>query len=442
MGEPQGPRALARLGNDPAFALAGESVLLSRVRGERLEVRSLPLAPAGPGRVVFSFRAPPGARPAARLEASSQRVGLIVIALEAQRSRGQPFSGAPPGPWSALAPLRQHVDDRFHPAWHEVDGDTLFTSEVRADVGRVRVVVREGAGEPRTVDLPEGVLQTAFAGDFVAFAVAVPGQPADDEPRRLVVQNWRTRAQTATAVAREGIEHFDVRADGRAVISEDGGGLLALEGSSRWRRLTRDGVAPAFAGDRIVFVDPGSREGDQRLRIVEPGGRVRAFGVPTSRIDQFRTDGARVLWSANGCLLVADVAASAAAEPGPGACVRSELFLDDAGPSPALDRRRRVPLTLRCIAAAPPGCRGTLRLRLADDPSREAARPLRFRIPAGRSQRLAPRLTRLGYRAAIAEARAGLGGAALEVDAVAVDPAGRRSRLRDGYVIEVPRRLW
>jgi hypothetical protein len=95
-------------------------------------------------------------------------------------------------------------------------------------------------------------------------------------------------------------------------------------------------------------------------------------------------------------------------------------------------RDGRVPVTLRCVAAAPPGCRGTVRIDLVEgSPRGRDSSRVRFRIPAGRVHRLAPRLTRGGRRAAARD------GAAV-VTAVAVDPAGRRSVLADGYWIEVP----
>ncbi len=437
------PRALARVDETSAFALAGESALAARVRGRELEVRTLPLNGSGAGSAVFRFEAPEGAEPSPRLDASSERAGLVVTTEDdgSTLRAAQSFAGPATGPWEALTPLRELQPDEFFPSWHQVDGATLFTTELRGDLRKIRFIVREPNAAPREIELPPEVITTVFAGDLVAYAVPVKGQPSDDEPRRLVVRNWRTGAQRSTAVIRAGIEDIDLRPDGRVVLNEDGGGLIELRDGSTQRRLTRTGIAPAYVGDRIVFVRQAEREGDERMAVVEPDGRVRGIGVPTARIAGFDVDGSRVLWSGNGCLLVADVVAKAAAAPGPGPCPRSEIFLDDLGPSPVLDRSRRVPLTLRCIAAAPPGCRGTVRLRFADGLTGNASASLRFRILAGRSRRLAPRLTRRAYRAAIRESREGIGGAALVVHASAVDPAGRRSRLSDGYSIEVPRRL-
>jgi hypothetical protein len=110
---------------------------------------------------------------------------------------------------------------------------------------------------------------------------------------------------------------------------------------------------------------------------------------------------------------------------------RLRLFLGDEG-KPVLRRNRRVPLILRCVAAAPPGCRGTLRLSLYV-PSRGVTETVRFAIPAGQRRRL----TRAASAAALREDRHREDGVALNVRAMAVEPAGRRSVLADGVVVAV-----
>ena len=93
--------------------------------------------------------------------------------------------------------------------------------------------------------------------------------------------------------------------------------------------------------------------------MIEPGGRIRAFGVPTRNLEDVVTDATRVLWQANGCLLVAPVTEPAATAPGAGPCARAELELPGR-PNPKL--RRTLHVRLRCVAA-PGRCRGTLQLR-------------------------------------------------------------------------------
>ena len=113
--------------------------------------------------------------------------------------------------------------------------------------------------------------------------------------------------------------------------------------------------------------------------------------------------------------------------PAAGPCPRSELFFDDELGG-RLDRRGRVAVLLRCVAAASAGCRGTVRL-LDDVATRPVAAStvVRFRIPAGQRRSLMLRLTRRG-RASVTRN----GGALLTLSATAVDPAGRRTVLRDG----------
>ena len=155
--------------------------------------------------------------------------------------------------------------------------------------------------------------------------------------------------------------------------------------------LVSGGSTAAYAGDSLVY-DAG-----ERLRIVDANGRIRRLGVPTWTFGGFATDGSRVVWVANGCLLVDDASAPPAAAPGPGrVCAarspwpharRPDLYLADT-----------LPVTLRCVAA-PRACRGALRLTTGR-PARAIAisRRVRFSIPAGQTRRLHVPLTCRGYR--------------------------------------------
>ena len=82
--------------------------------------------------------------------------------------------------------------------------------------------------------------------------------------------------------------------------------------------------------------------------------------------------------------------------------------------------------------------RGSVRLRLlpAEASDLTATPRVRFAIPAGARRRLVLRVNRRAY--AIARQEAGDdSGAFFDVRATAVDPAGRRSRLSDGYGVNV-----
>ena len=142
-----------------------------------------------------------------------------------------------------------------------------------------------------------------------------------------MIRNWRTGAQVATAVLRGGIEAYDLRPDGGDVLSQEGAGVHVVRPGAAPRELTRRGTEARWAGEHIVF-----RAGDGRLRVIDPGGRARDFGAPSALIESFVTDDRRVLWGANGCLLVADVTARAARAPAPGPCPRSEVAMRDGQP--------------------------------------------------------------------------------------------------------------
>jgi hypothetical protein len=122
---------------------------------------------------------------------------------------------------------------------------------------------------------------------------------------------------------------------------------------------------------------------------------VRAFGTPTEEPGDFVTDERRVLWTANDCLLIADVTEPAARTPAAGPCPRSEVMIDDANANPNL--ARTLPVVVRCVAA-PTRCRGTLKVRLGLTRT-VLNRPTRYRIAAGERERLQVRLTERGYRA-------------------------------------------
>ncbi len=151
--------------------------------------------------------------------------------------------------------------------------------------------------------------------------------------------------------------------------------------------------------------------------IVEPGGRPRRFGPRTATFEDFDADERHGLWSAHGCLLVADLTARAADAPDPGVCRRAESEIDPRSVNLRVRANRTVVLRVRCIAA-PGACRGTLRVNARG----HAGPALRFSIPAGRRATLTPRLprTRRGF-------------INVRPRAVLVDPDGRRAIVARGY---------
>ena len=79
------------------------------------------------------------------------------------------------------------------------------------------------------------------------------------------------------------------------------------------------------------------------LRVIEPDGRTRPFGVPTEGLGGFTTDGPRVLWWANDCLLTADVSERTTDAIGPGVCPRSEVRFPGDPPTSRCGERCRCP---------------------------------------------------------------------------------------------------
>ena len=207
---------------------------------------------------------------------------------------------------------------------------------------------------------------------------------------RFVVRDWRTGVQRTVAELPDLAASIDLRDDGRALVETDDGELFDVPPGGVPRRIARSARNPRFAGEHIVFLRGPAPDGTVSLRVIDPSGRVRAFGVPTKRLGDFTTDGTRVLWEANDCLLVAPVTDPIAAAPGPGPCPRSELLWVD---GPNLRPARTIPVTLRCVAA-PRTCRGTFQLKGKG----LLTAPRRFAIPAGRARRFAVRLSERGYR--------------------------------------------
>jgi hypothetical protein len=130
----------------------------------------------------------------------------------------------------------------------------------------------------------------------------------------------------------------------------------------------------AFAGASLVYRGP-----EWRLRVLDPDGRVRRFGVPSRDITGLSTDGARVLWRANGCLLLADVSEPPATAIGTGPCPLSEVELDE---HIDYDLARTLPVRVDCVAA-PRTCTGTARLLYGLNRVHQAGPRARFRIRAG-----------------------------------------------------------
>lgn len=385
-----GPTPLAPAPN-AGFALAGDHALLAHVEQHRLRVSAVPLSGGAP-RPVFAFDGPAGARISLRLAASAQRAAATIeVEDRRQVTTLQMVTGPALGPWTAVAPAT--ADPPF-PLEQRVDGDRVFTTEVRGRSRETAVVVRD----PDPHDLPlQGIEATfaPFAGELMAYPTNVPGEP-DWLGRRLVIADWRTAAVRRTVDFPDVLHRFALRADGRAaVIVDDPGALYDLRPGQSPKRYRVDADDLQFAGDHLVFTGD---DGD-RPRVLDPDGTIRPLGPPTRSLRDLDTGDAHVLWIANDCLLVAPVTARATDPPGPGPCSRGEIAVANMRGAPKL--ARTVPAPLRCVTA-PTRCKGTVNLVWTrGDTVRTRVRVTagtRFSIPSGRTHTVRIRLSNAGLR--------------------------------------------
>ena len=394
------PLPLARATGSWELVPAGEHVLVTEMREPTVRVLALPTA-GGPPREVFSFSVPPGLRVlTTRLAASPQRAAFAIEMTRSVRDAiGTTllFAGPLTGGWSLQAPFDEPrpVQRPLSVFNLQLDGERLFTGEWY-DEFDARLVARDA--EVREVPFASvfEAESARFAGDLVAYRARAAGESDEDRNNGnvLVLRNWRTGVVLRADDLLDDIGAVALHPDGRVAASVRGGALYELRPGERPRRVAGGSGGVAYAGDSLVY---SARDG---LRVVEPGGRIRPFGVRTADLRGFAVAGTRVVWRANGCVLAEDVSAPAAAAPTPGPCARSEVDLPtQTGPSLA----RTLSVALRCVAAEG-ACRGTLRLSTAADyeARREQAisRRTRFSIPAGSTRRVRVGLTEAGYRAA------------------------------------------
>ncbi|MDA0183712.1 hypothetical protein OJ997_25610 [Solirubrobacter phytolaccae] len=373
------------------FALAGDHALLATVDTERehqLRVSAIPLA-GGPAKPVFAFDGPPDTWARIRFSASATRAAATIQAEPEDGdlpSTFQMVTGPPLGPWTAVAPPASTPP---YPHRQQVDGDRVFTWEVREPTRETTVVARDP--DPHDVPLRgRDAALAVFAGDLVAYAATRPG---DDElgPRRLVIADWRTGAVRRTVDLPGIIGQYALRPDGRvAVTAGDPGALYDIRPGRKPKRYRVQGQEPSFAGDHIVFAN------DTTLHpyVIDPDGTVRPFGVRTRSPMGFAVDGTNVAFVANDCLLVAPVTAPMARAIGPGPCARGEVDLGDKNDEAKF--ARRIPVRLRCITA-PKRCTGTVDLVWTQgDVQRRTVRVTagtRFSIPSGRTRTVRVRLS-------------------------------------------------
>jgi hypothetical protein len=331
-----------------------------------------------------------------QIAASSTRAALIRATGTSERVRYQAFAGPPFAP---LEPPLVVDSPQTVPLRVQVDGDRLFTFRTVAP-RTTTVTVRDP--DPHEIAFPPNAnpAVAVFKGDLVAYPTTWTDRDPRFKDRRLVVANWKTGEQRYSVDLPSAVSALDLRPSGRVVATvEDTLFEVSPAGAARMIVSDRDS-AGFFAGENIVFVRGGS------LRVLDPSGQVRRFGVRTRTPISFATDETRVLWVANGCLLVASVTDAPVDTIGAGPCPRGELEIDYGGSYRAL--ARDLPVRLRCITGR---CRGELRLRLE---GKWLGPWQRIAVPAGRTRRILVRLTGAGARAL---ERAGAAGGFVRVDA-------------------------
>lgn len=371
------PTQLARVDADSTVALAGDRALFTRVRGRVLTVYSMPVTGGTPRREFAYTRVAGANRIDAVLSASAQRVAIAVqMERDLDWISTHAFTGVLGGPWTALGP-RARTTSGHATLSVQVDGDRVFGVEVRDRFGNYGATAYLPAPQDVPFSGPRDAASAVFAGDLVAYATGSPtdaNEPSSGE-RRVAVKNWVTGAELAALDFPEPILSVGLRPDGTTLVTDlSGTAFVWTPGSAARRVATSAGGQARFAGTGIVV-------GDLR----GPRLNGRRLGAPTESAGDLAADDRRVLFTANGCLLIADVTDADSGPPVPGGpCPRSEIA--EAGRSQPLSRTLEV--RLRCVHA-PGRCRGTVRLM---------GTRTRFAIPAGRTGTVRVPLTATAYR--------------------------------------------
>ena len=417
---------LARITGNTTSALAGDEILFTTTAHNRADVLAVPATGGRPSR-----RLRVRGRPARARVAASPALAAVLVPTGDSPFGARAFAGPPRGPLAPLPP----PGGAFGAVTLDVDGDRIFALEIARNLRQARITVREPGREPQPLPLtPEEALDAAVAGDLMAAAPLGEQNENAEQPTTLSVRDWRTNQERWRVPLPDRVDNLDLAPDGRAVAEIAGQRIVEIAAGGAAVRMLSEGktTEPIIAGDGVVFVAEGRRDGDPSTLVhVRPDGTRRTIGVPSSRIEQPVSDGRRVVYEAKGCLVVTDLAAPAAKALPKGPCRRTEVtFIDDG--QPRVKRDRRIPIRLHCAAAPPPGCRGTAWLG-GSEPGEFRTPKKRFLIPAGEDRRIVLRLNRRDYQWARAESRRGIGGVSAIVHATTIEPDGRRTHMADGH---------
>jgi hypothetical protein len=187
-------------------------------------VVAIPVA-GGAARQVFSFDVPKGlSLQGAERAASAQRAALTITLVNSfgDTPAVLVFAGPVNGGWSELAPYTPpHATAPDVVERIQVDGERLFTTETRHGFEDLHVIVRDPAAHEVAFASGDEARSATFAGDFVAYRTAAPGEVL--EGRRLgdtlAARNWRTGERISSAELPEDIDSIAVSRDGRAATT-------------------------------------------------------------------------------------------------------------------------------------------------------------------------------------------------------------------------------
>ena len=257
----------------PRFALAGETVLFGRTVGKTVRVYTVGVGSAASHARCFAPQAP-------TFRSSPRRSGRSSTSVTAGTSRTSTARRADRSP--ALA----------RPSSRPRSPAAARSRSPRAGRALLDPLVRE-------ITLARyDVLTARFAGDLVAVERRV-GDEDPVFPLGLVVYNWVTGSELYRATLPESIDQIILRADGRALVNAGVNTYDVVPGAAPRRLPSR----ATFAGDSLLAIDPGVHT----FQILDPAGQSRPFGIPSLALDDWMADEQRAVWSANGCLLAAEL---------------------------------------------------------------------------------------------------------------------------------------
>jgi hypothetical protein len=333
--------------------------------------------------------------------ASSAQLAALLVEytdLEANPRDWRVYAGPPSGPLAIVHRVRIPPLQRWLwiPLEVDVHGDRLLIQEIRlplreGDRPIFRVTVHAPGISPARVPQGRYGAPTVVAGDRLAYLSL-------RRPLLVRIVDWRSgRLAGRIGLGRYSGEimerHLDLTEDGRAVVELDGD-LVAGAAGERARPLpgtadAPDLSAPRFAGERVAALAEAPLD-SRRPVIVDPrAATLRAAGPPSSAATAIAADETTVAWLANGCVLATDVDDVAPLEVvPPGPCPRAEVVLDEHDQKL---RKRTVRVRVTCVAAPPPGCRGTVVLGSTGRAAKGS-----FRVRAGARRLVEVRLTRRG----------------------------------------------